>query len=306
MRQKKIVLVTGATGFLAQYLIPFLRKKGYYVVGLARSSQCDLFIDEYHSINLLDRISLTNLMQKISPDFVVHLAGISFVNHPAWEDLYAMNVLATKNLLDELKDANGKCRVLLASSATVYGENANGCIDETVMPKPKNDYGKSKLAMEELANDFSDFLPITIVRFFNFIGPGQSNVFLVPKLVEYYSKKKPVLPLGNMEVSRDFSDVRDVCASLEKLLALSENKNDSNVAIYNVSSGHATQLKEILCLLNELTSHSPNVVTDLSLVRQNEIVSLWGSNEKLRKNIDVSNRYSLKETLSWMLENDFK
>ncbi|WP_191601033.1 NAD-dependent epimerase/dehydratase family protein [Marinomonas algicola] len=130
----KVVLVTGATGFLAKHLIPLLRIKGYYVVGVAKRNECDVFMDEYYRLDLMDRALTSERVKQVSPDFVIHLAGISFVNHPTWEDLSAANVDATENLLCALQahQPDKIQAVLLASSGIVYGENAIGCINESV------------------------------------------------------------------------------------------------------------------------------------------------------------------------------
>ncbi|WP_191601032.1 NAD-dependent epimerase/dehydratase family protein [Marinomonas algicola] len=161
--------------------------------------------------------------------------------------------------------------------------------------------------MESLANDFAKDLPLVITRFFNIIGPGQRDVFLVPKLIHHYAEKKHIIPLGNMDVSRDFSDVRDVCSAVERLMSLYSGKyriakKTNTMSIYNVSNGRATSLREILSLLTELTQHSPEFIVRSDLLRDNEIMSLWGDNRKLIQDVEYQTQYRLQETLRWMLD----
>jgi nucleoside-diphosphate-sugar epimerase len=168
--------------------------------------------------------------------------------------------------------------VLLASSANVYGNCAADPIDEDVPPAPVNHYACSKLAMEFIARTWFDRLPIVITRPFNYTGAGQTEQFLVPKLVAHYAQRRPVLELGNIDVERDFSDVRMVADAYARLLTA-----DAAGAVVNVCSGTGRSLRSILEQLQAITAHAPEIRVAPHLVRRAEVHRLVGSNDRLRR-----------------------
>ncbi len=177
------VLVTGLEGFTGIYLETLLREKGYEVYGtsLADSSKPHIF-----TCNITKRIEIKTIVEDICPDFVIHLAAISFVGESNASLIYDVNVIGIENLLEALLGLEKKPqKVILVSSATVYGNQAVEILDETLCPKPINHYGFSKLAMEHLSSTYFDTLPIIITRPFNYIGIGQGEHFLIPKIVSH-------------------------------------------------------------------------------------------------------------------------
>ncbi len=213
-------------------------------------------------------------------------------------DLYLVNVVGTRNLLAALDtlDARPRC-VLLASSANIYGNARVESIDESVPPDPANDYAVSKLAMEYAARLWSERLPIMIARPFNYTGVGQRENFLLPKLVAHYASHAPRISLGNLDVSRDFSDVRDVAAAYVRLVEAAPIGET-----FNVCSERACSLKEVLAMLARIAGYVIDVTVDPRFVRGNEVKILKGSRAKLRERIGELPVTPLEETLRWMME----
>jgi nucleoside-diphosphate-sugar epimerase len=265
------VLVTGLSGFTGPYLARALEAEGHEV----------LAADLTTGFDLLDPSSLAEALAARVPEYVVHLAALSSVTHGNASELYAVNAVGTSNLLEAIaRTAPAVRKVLLASSANVYGNADADPIDEAVPPAPVNHYACSKLAMEFISRTWFDRLPILIARPFNYTGPGQTDIFLVPKLVAHYAQRRPVLELGNIDVERDFSDVRMVVDAYARLLV-----SEARGAVVNVCSGVGRSLRSILDALQSITGHAPQLRVAEHLVRRAEVHRLVGSNARLRQMI---------------------
>ncbi|TPQ33556.1 epimerase, partial [Burkholderia ubonensis] len=232
------------------------------------------------------------------PDAVVHLAARAHVARDEPSQTYAVNIVGTRNLLAALAGLDRRpSAVLLASSANIYGNSTAGVIDETVAPAPANDYAVSKLAMEYAAKLWADRLPIVIARPFNYTGVGQDDAYLLPKLVSHYASRAPRISLGNLDVSRDFSDVRDVTAAYLKLLEAAPAGET-----FNVCSERAYSLKEVLAMLSRIAGYVIDVTIDPRFVRHNEVKRLSGSRDKLRRAVGELPVTPLDDTLRWMMD----
>lgn len=290
------ILVTGLGGFTGRHLRPLLEHHGHEVHGIAAPNEPAG--ERMYTVDLLDGAALAAVLKRVQPQRVVHLAAISFVGHGDAAEIYATNIVGTRNLLRALADMPGAplSGVLLASSANIYGNADRDPIAEDCPPQPMNDYAVSKCAMEQMAALWADRLPLTVVRPFNYTGVGQGVQFLIPKIADAYRRRLPELELGNIEVERDFSDVRDVAEAYRRLIELAPR------GVFNVCSGQATSLREVLALARELTSHAPAVRVNPAFVRANEVKRLRGSGAKLDAAIGTWPRRSMRETLMWMLE----
>ncbi|MGO3667475.1 MAG: NAD-dependent epimerase/dehydratase family protein [Vreelandella alkaliphila] len=291
-------LVTGGSGFTGRYLIAELKRQGRRVVALA-SQPCGA--DEHHAIDLNDAAALAALVNSVAPQQVYHLAALSFVGHPTPLDFYHVNVLGTENLLKAVSALPDPPRVLLASSANVYGANGQAVISEQVSPAPVNHYANSKMAMEHIANTYAERLPLMIARPFNYTGPGQAAHFLVPKIVQHIQQRASVIELGNTHVSRDFSDVRDIVSIYSRLLAEWPAEAVSG-SLVNVGSGEAVSLKDIIQRLEKLAGHQLEIHVNPAFVRSNEIPVLKACTQRLNAWLPGLKRLSLDQTLADMLE----
>ena len=289
-------LVTGINGFTGRYLTEELRLAGYTVVGIGIEQAAVPGI-VMTKCDLNDRDAMLSVVRELSPDYVVHLGGIAFAAHDDVDSIYRTNIVGTRNLLEALtRCLKPPKMVLLASSAHIYG-NATICpIDENTVAAPTSDYAVSKLAMESMAKLWLDRLPITIIRPFNYTGVGQSLNFLLPKIVDHFRRRATKIELGNLDVVRDFSDVRDVVRRYRLLLEVPARRE-----IFNMCSGTGHALQEILVMMKQLTHHDLEVVVNPAYVRDNEVHKLIGSNAKLDKFIGTSKITDLQETLAWML-----
>ena len=185
---------------------------------------------------------------------------------------------------------------IFASSATVYGNSEQVELREDSPLLPVNDYGLSKKMMEELLLMWSKKFPITITRPFNYTGRGQSDSFLIPKIVNAFKFKKESLELGNLEVSRDFSDVRFIAKAYLKLAS-----QRANFRILNLCSGNLVSIKEIISICTSLTGHSLQVTSSLKFRRKNEILKLKGDPKNMERYLGTMGQYSIGDTLAWML-----
>jgi GDP-6-deoxy-D-talose 4-dehydrogenase len=292
------VLVTGLNGFTGLHLSESLARAGYEVHGTIRADEMP---DETHHVaDLADIEQLRSVFMRVRPRHVVHLAAVSFVGHGDVEEIYRTNIVGTSNLLRALLASNSDAQqlktVLLASSANIYGNADVDPISEDQPPSPANDYAVSKAAMEQMAALWSKSLPITIVRPFNYTGVGQSQQFLLPKIIDAFARKASVLELGNVDVERDFADVRDVVDAYCRLLEASPRST------LNVCSEQAHSLREILATTRELSGHALEIKINPDFVRANEVKRLCGSAMRLRNFLPTWTTRPIRETLSWMLE----
>jgi nucleoside-diphosphate-sugar epimerase len=288
------VLVTGLQGFTGLHLAAELEAHGYEVWGLG-----DIDPTRPRSVkaNLLDLESLRAAVLAAQPRYVVHLAGVAFVGHGQPKAFYDVNLVGTRNLLEALEPLTGQLKcVLLASSANVYGNLQGGLLSEANPVNPANDYAVSKLAMEYMAKLWLPRVPVVMARPFNYTGVGQSDSFLIPKIVSHFVHKRPTIELGNMDVWREFNDVRDIAFAYRKLIEAAPIGE-----IVNVCSSNLVSLKEALALATELTGHMIEPKVNSLFVRSNEVLKLGGDAAQLRRFIPDWQPRRLRETLAWML-----
>ncbi|MBS7807677.1 GDP-mannose 4,6-dehydratase [Variovorax sp. PCZ-1] len=295
------ILISGADSFTGRYLIDALNQSGYEIHGLVRKPIPSGIagVHRLHVTDLADTVTLKAIMQQVQPHQVAHLAAISFVAHGDVASIYATNVVGTRNLLESLAHSNAPLDcVLLASSANVYGNSVGGVLEESTLPAPANDYAVSKLAMEYVARLYADRIPLVITRPFNYTGIGQAENFLIPKIISHVRRRAPLIELGNLEVARDFSDVRKVAQIYQRLL----NTPSAIGQTFNVCSGKAWTLNEVLTMVRSISSHDFEVRVNPAFVRANEVKTLQGSRAKLDAAIGVMPEIALEDTLRWMLE----
>jgi nucleoside-diphosphate-sugar epimerase len=279
------LFITGAQGFTGIHLAQLAKMNQYEVI----ESQA----------NLLDYEALSNELLACKPDFVIHLAAISSTVSDNQTLLYKTNVIGSLNLLRALNRLSNKPnKVLMISSAHVYGNTGQEIFKEEDSPSPFNHYGVSKLSMELVARQFFNQLPIVIARPFNYTGVGHHEGFVVPKIIKHFKLKLPQIELGNIDTEREYNDVRLICEMYLRLLDSGKNSET-----YNICTGKVHSIREILSILESLTNQQINIIQNPQLMRTNELKRLCGNPQKLNRIVGDLSRFTLNDTLEWMLHN---
>jgi GDP-4-dehydro-6-deoxy-D-mannose reductase len=289
-------LVTGAGGFVGPHLERLLSAAGDDVTGLDQSNGPDL----------LQGDRWVEVLHTLQPDVVYHLAGWSDVSG-SWQDpvqTFRVNALGTLSVLEAARAAKIS-RVLLISSADVYGPVAAGRqpITETHPAQPRSPYGVSKQAAEALGLQYHRAygLDVVIVRPFNHLGPGQSPQFAAPAFASQIAEAERTgggsIAHGDLSAQRDLTDVRDVVRAY-RLLATNGEPGET----YNVCSGRAVAMEDLLDMLITGATVPVSRVLDPARLRPVELPVLQGSNRKLVEATGWSPEIPLSQTLADVLD----
>jgi GDP-6-deoxy-D-talose 4-dehydrogenase len=276
------VLLTGAQGFTGRVIADFLKSQGMRVVAL----KSDLTVKD----------TLRDELAQCKPDWVIHLAALSFVGDTHLEAFYRVNVIGTVNLLEVLDEqGHHPSRILIASSANIYGSPTVSVVNEKVPPSPVNHYACSKLAMEYMVRPWFQRFSIVLVRPFNYTGLGQDTRFLIPKIVDHFVRGAQHIELGNVDISRDFSDVRDVVQAYVKLLHSSFQSD-----VINICSGRVYSLRQILQMMADIAGYTIDISVNPAFVRTNDIPVLSGDPSYLKEVTGFSPEIIMQDTLKEM------
>lgn len=289
----KKLLIIGIDSFTGQHLKSYLTSNGYEVYGTAYSESNS----KVYKCDITKKDEIKSVIQNILPEYIINLAAISFVATEDKEVFYKVNVIAVEIILEsiiEIENYQPK-KVILVSSATVYGNQESNILDESMTPNPVNHYGISKLAMEQIAKNYFDKLDIIITRPFNYTGVGQADHFLIPKIVSHYKNNKSEIELGNTEVFREFNDISFVCEVYKRFL-----ESGIKSEVVNIASDRLIALKEVIEYMNEIACYAIKVKINPKFVRQNEIIRLSGSTDKLYSLIGNMEQKEFKNTLKDM------
>ncbi len=300
----KKALIVGANGFVGNYLIQEFLSNGDNV--LASDIQKQKAFNSnvpYIDIDILDKKRVEEVIQKYQPDYLVNLAAISSVGL-SWtipEKTMQINVEGSLNLLESVKKFCPKCKILLIGSAEEY-ESKNRPLKEEDSINANNPYAISKIAQENFAKLYKEKYGLNIVctRSFNHTGIGQSDQFVIPsfckQVAEIDKSGRPgKIYVGNLSAYRDFSDVRDIVKVYRALL-----ENDTPELIYNVGSGKAYKIEQLLNYIISLSSQKIEVVVDKEKFRPIDIPYTCCDNSKT---IQYFNNTDIKETIKGIYEN---
>ncbi len=278
----KRALITGINGFVGPYMKKELKRHGYDVVGLGKGE--GRVEGPYHAVDITDELAVSSTLNDIQPDVIVHLAGISSPpfaeKHPALT--YAVNVGGTKNVLDAALSLSVPPTVLIVSSNQVYGNPKKIPVDEAYPLEGMGVYAQSRIEQEQLVASYTDRLPIVMTRSFNHTGPGQTDTFVVAKIlkqvIEVHRGIRSHLEMGDPTVRRDITDVRDVVRAYRLLI-----QRPASGETYNVCHGSSIALNDIIALGSSCVGRvSVPIVVNPAFVRRGDPSDIYGSFEKIR------------------------
>ena len=288
--------ITGSNGFVGKWLIEHLKDCGDEIIQL----------DD--SVDIREQERLAMALSDAEPEVIFHLAALSHVGR-SFEDpitYLEVNTVGTYKLLEAARKLKNPPRILLISSAEVYGvtgqrKNGHPLVEEDQL-LPATPYAMSKVAAEYcgIQQMHAHGLEVIIARPFNHIGPGQSEDFVVSALARRIAVAESAgddkIAIGNLSAMRDFTDVRDVVAAY-RILSLNATPGQS----YNVCSGHPTAISDIAEKLILLSGNKIELKTDEALLRAVDIPILYGSAEKMRSEFDWRPSLPLDQTLADVL-----
>jgi GDP-4-dehydro-6-deoxy-D-mannose reductase len=258
------LLVTGASGFVGRHVRMAVES------GLFGEAQ---FHGAQEGLDVRDAQSLRALIDRVAPESVLHLAAQSFVPQSFADprETFEINLIGTLNLLQALDQTGFSGRMIYVSSGDVYGlvPESELPVDEERMPEPRNPYAASKVAAEQLCLQWrrTTGMDIVIARPFNHVGPGQNDRFVLPALARQIvaiekAGRYPIVEAGDLDTTRDFTDVRDIVAAYAAMFAAG-----SAGATYVVGSGTERRVRDILLAMCEIAGIDPEVRQDPAKLR---------------------------------------
>ena len=299
-----LVFITGADGFVGRWLERELTSNGHEVVGTPGPDALDI----------ADRSALARWLRHDgrTPDAVIHLAGMAFAPD-AGEDpaeAFRVNVGGTVALFEALRELGIRPPVLVSGSADAYGNPRDEDLPlrEDAPIAPIHPYALSKVAQEAVAAEavVRHGFRVVVTRSFNHTGPGQRPVFVVPAMAQRVMAVKRGLarsiPAGNVDVSRDLTDVRDVVEAYRLLIeAAARGALGSAFTIVNIASGSAVTVRFIIERLCALTGVAPVIEIDSSLVRAGDPGEIRGDASLIHQLVSWQPRIPLDQTLTDLL-----
>ena len=310
----KKALITGIGGFAGGHLAEHLLDNGWEVVGLERQGASLAALEKVaggmpvEECDIVSAGGVARVFERLTPDVVFHLAATSFV--PSAEDApqatFDINAKGSLNILDGCHRHIPRARIILISSATVYG-----AVSPEKMPitedhplSPMNFYTLTKLCAEEVSRYYHRVhaLPVVILRPFNHIGPRQSRSFVTSSFASQIAEieageRAPVLNVGNLDAARDFTDVRDMVRAYR----LAAEKCGAG-QVYNICSGRAHTIREILHRMLRLTTARIELSEDPQRLRKSDIPLLYGDYSRFLRATGWRPEHDLDSTLGEILD----
>ena len=299
------ILITGGTGFVGTHLVQFLKSNTSHIAVLASGGKSKPQAGvSYHEVDISERDAVRSVVQEVKPDRIYHLAAISSVDE-SWSNprlTFEVNVLGTRNLFDAAMSLPSPPRILNISTSQVYAPSSLPLTEESQI-QPNNPYAASKAMAELLVVEYQRHRAggIITTRSFNHTGPGQPPNFVLPSIAKQFVEfelglRPPILNVGNVEVQRDFTDIRDVIRAYSILL-----EKGKPGEVYNVCSGSAVRLADIIRMFESAAKRKVTLATEESRVRSNDVSLICGDPKKIRETTGWQPQIPLAKTIADLL-----
>ena len=300
------VLIFGAGGFVGSYLCKEFLNNGYKVSGTDKGEGSALPSEvDFYKTDLMQADEVKKLIGQIQPDIIVNLAAISSVG-ASWnmpQTTMAINVIGALNIMEAARKSEQKPRILFFGSSEEYVISENP-LDENTQLNANNPYGISKVTQEQLAKLYREQygLKIYCVRPFNHTGIGQRDTFVLPSFCKQVAEidksgKDGKIQVGNLKVKRDFSHVKDVVRAY-RMIVESDNCNQ----IYNVGSGNAYSLEDMLTYIIGLSDQNIEIEVDQNRIRPTDQPVICCDRSLIGKELGWEPQYNVYDALREMYE----
>jgi len=303
-------LIIGAAGFVGGYLADHLKKECGWSVCVTKMPQenCTIQDVEVYNLDILEKEAVKELFEKTAPDYIFHLAAQSSVA-VSWKNpqlTVDVNVKGCINVLEAAKELSKKPRILLIGSSEEYGPSLEeeNPVTEAQPLRPGNIYAATKACQGMLGSIYAKAyqMDVMMVRAFNHIGPKQAPLFVVSDFCKQVAEiekglKEPVLYVGNLSARRDFTDVRDIVRAYSALV-----QKGTAGETYNVGSGHAIAIQDLLNEILKLSTKEIRVEIDPQKLRPVDVPVVEADVTKLVNETGWNRKYALSDTLQDILE----
>ena len=304
---RRATIVTGAAGFAGRHLLARLAGSGP-LVGWTRpggTPPATMPGVTWKAVDVTSRRAVESAIRQVAPARIYHLAGAASVESSFRNAVphLQVNALGTHHVLESVRTLDLSCRVLVVTSAQVYAA-ADTPLREDGPLLPQSPYGLTKLAQDQVALAAAgvDHLDVVVARPFNHIGPGQGPGFAIASFARQIALAEsgaapPLLRVGNLETHRDITDVRDVAAAYEALMARGRAGR-----AYNVCSGHTHCIRELLDALRRRSTVDIAVETDPARFRPADVPVVRGDATRIHDELDWAPRIPIDQTLADTLD----
>lgn len=298
-------LIIGAAGFVGKYLLAHLSETYPWQLYATKLPQEDIQFDHATilNLNILEKEDILHTLKEIQPDYIFHLAAQSSVAL-SWKKpalTVDINIKGCLNLLDAIREADLSPKILLIGSGEEYGHisSENIPVSEGTLPRPGNIYAATKVCQNMIGSIYAQayHMDVMLVRAFNHIGPEQAPAFVVSDFCRQVAEiekgnSEPVIRVGNLSAKRDFTDVRDVVRAYGLLI-----QHGQAGETYNIGSGHAIAIQELLDRILQLSNSNITVETDVNKLRPVDVPIIEADISKLQACISWKPEIPLDQTL---------
>lgn len=303
----KKILIIGGAGFVGGYLSDILLENGFEVHSTClpnekiSNSACKAY-----NLDILNKNEISEILEKVKPDIIYHLAAQSSVAL-SWKNpqmTVDINIKGSLNVLDALRDSGLDSRIILIGSGEEYGYIRNCPVTEEEPVRAGNIYAVTKACQSMIGSIYARAykMNIVMVRAFNHIGAGQLPQFVVSDFCKQTAEiekglKAPEICVGNLEAKRDFTDVHDI---VRAYMLLGEKGKSGE--LYNVGSGHAIAIREILDMIISQSTANIKVTVDPNRLRPSDIPIIEADISKIKADTGWKPEIPVEETIKNILD----